>query len=253
MEQMKHMAPNLFILGAARCGTTTLHLLLGQHPDIHATQIKEPTFFSWRPVVTNPLAYFTLFSSPKRYRMESSASYLPNSDTASVLRALFPDARFIVILRNPKARAYSLYRLMRLMGGETISTFSEALKAEAGRYRSRDFFLTCMFEFWPYLYTRSSLYDEQLASYFSLFDRSQFYVTSLAELSKEPIGTTERILRFLDLDPTPTKTFHFQIKNQIDGNGASYDAESDRIMTAAFEGLTSRTDRLLGHALDWSM
>jgi hypothetical protein len=71
------MAPNLFILGAAKCGTTSLHAILGQHPDIHASTEKEPTFFCWPfQKIRDPIAYFKLFDSPARYRMESSTAYL---------------------------------------------------------------------------------------------------------------------------------------------------------------------------------
>src|SRR5688500_5255551 len=74
---MNPMAPNLFLLGAAKCGTTSLHAILGQHPDIHACWGKEPTFFNWPfQVVRNPLEYFRLFDSPKRYRLDSSGAYL---------------------------------------------------------------------------------------------------------------------------------------------------------------------------------
>jgi len=251
---MEQMAPNLFIPGAARCGTTSLHAILGQHPDIHASLIKEPTYFNWPyQVIASPFAYFQLFASPKRYRLDASANYLASPRTPSVLRSLFPDARFIVMLRHPKARAYSLYRLMRYLGGEDITDFAEALKAEASRRVSHDFFASCRFDFWNYQYTRSSLYDEQLARYFTAFDRERFHITTLGELSKEPIATTERILRFLDLDPAPARHFNFDIKNRIEVNKPQFEAESDQLMSVAFEGLIERTDRLVGSTLDWSL
>jgi hypothetical protein len=251
---MQSMTPNLFILGAAKCGTTSLHDYLGQHPEIHAVWWKEPTFFNWPfQNVRNPLQYFKLFDSPKRFRLDSSVAYLVNPATPPVLSSLFPHAKFIVSLRHPKARAYSLYRNNRFGGWEEMPTFLEALKAEAGRSASAEFLQTCRWDFWIYLYCRSSLYDEQLARYFELFDREQFHIINLADLSRDPIGTTERTVRFLGLDPSPVRQFNFEIMNRHEAIKPTYEIECDEIMDLAFEGLTERTERLVGHAIDWSL
>lgn len=252
------MKPNLFILGAARCGTSSLHAILGQHSEIHANKSKEPTFFVGQgQVVTNPIEYFKLFDSPKRYRLESSVMYLPAPETPRVLHDLFPDARFIVSLRDPKARAYAMYRNMRHVAeygfGEDIPNFAEALEAETDRATSREFLCTCHWPLPSYLYCRSSLFDEQLARYFALFDREQFHILTLAELVTEPIATTEGILRFLDLDPTFASHFDFSIKGRWEDSYENYDARSDQIMSSRFEGLTQRTDELVGRPLDWSV
>jgi hypothetical protein len=248
------MKPNLFILGAARCGTSSLHTILGQHPDIHANREKEPTFFVGQgQIVTNPVEYLKLFDSPKRYRLDSSVSYLVCPETAPVLRELFPDARFIVSLREPKARAYALYRHMRYIKLEPISSFADALEADAYRQTSRDFLCTCHWPVPNYLYCRSTIFDEHLARYFSLFDREQFHVLTLAELANNPINTTKRILRFLDLDPTPAPHFNFSINARWENSYEPYDARSDQIMSTQFAGVTQRTEELVGQSLDWTI
>ena len=100
------MLPNLFILGAGKCGTTSLYHILRQHKDIHVSSIKEPSFFCWYfQVVKDPITYFHLFDSNARYRLEASHVYMSNPETAPVLKALFPQAKFIVTLRNPKKRS----------------------------------------------------------------------------------------------------------------------------------------------------
>lgn len=58
-------------------------------------------------------------------------------------------------------------------------------------------------------------------------------------MSIDPIATTKRILRFLNLDETPAQKFD--------------DAAQQEIMNEAFEGITKRTDRCVGRALDWSI
>lgn len=251
---MSRMTPNLFIPGAAKCGTTSLYAILSQHPEIHVPEHKEPTFFTWPyQFIKNPLEYFRFFDSQKPYRLDASANYLTSEQTPAVLANLFPDARFVIILRHPKARAYSLYRFMRYIGAEIIPRFAEALKVEGERYASTNFFSNCMIDPWNYFYCRSCLYDEQLARYLAVFRREQIFVTTLADLSKEPISTTDRVLRFLELDSAPAKTFKFEVKNRLEHSFAPYDGESDRVMTVAFDGVTERTDRLLGQTLDWSL
>jgi len=250
---MNKMTPNLFILGSSKCGSTSLHEILGQHPDIHACSNKEPTFFNWPFQITqNPIEYFHLFDSAKKYRLDSSTAYLINPMTPRVLYSLFPEARCIVSLRNPKARAHSLYQNMRRYGWEEIATFREALKAESSRYSSIEFWQTCSWDFWQFLYCRSSMYDEQLNRYLSLFRRDQLFVITLAELSQEPLRTTQRILEFLDVDPEVAQKFDFSIRHR-NSEYEGYDEESNRIMDVAFQGLTERTERMIGAPLDWSL
>jgi Sulfotransferase domain len=257
------MTPNLFILGAGKSGTTTLYDILGQHEDIHTSKVKEPSFFcSYFQVVRDPISYFRLFDSAKRYRVDKSHVYFSNPETARVLRALFPDAKFIVILRHPKNRAYSLYRQMRGIQHEDdgqpleeIADFAGALRAEAGRFASAEFFAGCRQYFWNFMYCRSSFYDRQLGRYFELFDRRQFHVLTLAELAADPLAASERIIAFLGLDPTALPRFSFPVSN---ARGAfepytPYCSESSDLMDETFAGLIERTEGLLGRPLDWSL
>ncbi len=200
------MSPNLFILGAGKCGTTSLYHLLQRHPDIHVSTPKEPSFFcSQFQVVKNPIDYFRLFDSPRRYRVDSSHVYFSNPETAPVLRDLFPDAKFLVVLRDPKARALSLYEHMRRFPHEDgepfepAQTFLDALQLEAGRFESPEFFATCRQYFWNFMYMRSSAYDEQLGRYFALYPRDRFLVTTLAEFERQPAHTIRTISNFLDI------------------------------------------------------
>ena len=130
--------------------------------------------------------------------------YVTNPETAPVLKALFPQAKFIVTLRDPKQRAYSLYLHMRRFKHhdgqpfEDLRDFVAALRAEEERYTSTTFFANCRQYFWNFMYCRSSLYDQQLSRYLSLFDKEQFHVLSLAELATDPISATKKIAAFLD-------------------------------------------------------
>lgn len=80
------MTPKVFILGAAKRGTTTLYNILQQHPQVWASRIKEPSFFcSYFQVVRNPVAYFRLFESDRPCSLEASHVYFSNPETAPIL------------------------------------------------------------------------------------------------------------------------------------------------------------------------
>lgn len=205
--------PNFFILGAGKCGTTSLYFYLKQHPEIYLSPIKEPTFFCEEfQVVKNPIKYFNLFELAKNEKIigEASHAYLSSPASANVLKALFPEAKFVVILRNPADRAYSLYHHMRGHGYEAITTFEKALKAEDARFLSPNFNRTCPQYFYNFLYFRSGLYGEQLERYYRLFDEDKIHVLTLNELETDPHGSVRGIFNFLGVNPdfTPEITFH---------------------------------------------
>ncbi len=199
--------PDFFLLGAGKCGTTTLYHALNEHPEIFLPTPKEPSFFS-RPfqVVPDPISYFRLFDGARPGQRVGDAShvYFSNPESAPVLAALFPAAQFVLILRRPSLRAWSLFQHMRRYGHEPIADFAAALAAEDGRYADQDFPRSCGQYFWNFLYVRSSRYDVQWRRYLRFFPRERFCVLSLAELADGPQSALRRIFRFLGVDPSFT-------------------------------------------------
>lgn len=195
--------PNFFILGAGKCGTTSLFNSLRQHPEIFLPSMKEPTFFCDQfQVVTNPVDYFRLFDSVLQEKAvgEASHAYMTNPSSARVLQALFPEARFVVILRNPVDRAYSLYHHMRRTGFEKASSFEKALQAEEKRVRSPSFPKKCRHYYCNYLYFRSGLFGAQIERFFALFDPAQFHFLTLDQFRAEPGVSLRQIFSFLDVN-----------------------------------------------------
>ncbi len=241
--------PNLFVLGAAKCGTTSIYSYLQQHPEVHMSPVKEPSFFcSEFQVVSNPIDYFGLFECgmEKKVVGEASHVYFSNPDTPPVLNTLFPDARFIVILRNPALRSYSLYQFMRQLGYETIPSFEEALAEEERRFNDPSFLTGCPQYFWNFMYYRSSLYDEQLMRYFSLYDRSRFFIMSLAELAGEPQLWMEKIFRFVSV--SPDAVIDYTPSNVSDYPGMSRSIQT--MLEMRFASMLSRIPMLAGRPLD---
>jgi hypothetical protein len=201
--------PDFFILGAAKCGTTSLWYYLNQHPELFLCRPKEPTFFvKGKKLVAEAADYFSLFdgAGERRFAGEASTAYYWRPETPELIHLLCPDAKFIVTVRHPADRAYSLYHFMRAMGLESAQTFAEALKLEPLRFSDerlrRDWPIDlghCMF------YYRSGLFGEQAQRYLRIFDRNRFYFLTLGRLRKEPLEVLREIFSFLGVanDFTP--------------------------------------------------
>jgi len=148
--------PNLLIVGAAKCGTTSLHNYLKQHPDIFMTAHKEPHFLINSEIgtrrvhkaVTTLEAYKKMFETDRdyRYKGESSVMYLafPEFSINNIKKYLAPDVKIIIMLRSPIERAFAGYlHNLRYNPAEDLS-FEEAVDMtpdtrylHVGRYSSQ--------------------------------------------------------------------------------------------------------------------
>lgn len=198
--------PTFFILGAGRSGTTTLAAVLRKHPDVFMATPKEPTFFSAPfQVVRDPIRYAHLFegASSSAAVGEASHAYLSHPGAAATLRAFFPDARFVVMFRNPADRALAMYSYMLENGYELLPTFERALAAENRRFSSARFARRCPHYFWNFMYYRSGLFGEQVARYLDLFPRDRFFFTTLYDLHRRPADVLGSMEAFLGVAPAP--------------------------------------------------
>lgn len=181
--------PNFFIVGAARSGTTSLNRYLSQHPEIFITSRKDAHFFAAehflctgpgdevmnRKVMRDEVEYAQLFAGVAGEKAigESSAFYLCLPGTAERIAQAVPEAKIIIMLREPVARAYSAYMLLARDGRETGS-FEEGLKRETERKRQG---------FEPmWWYTELSLYSSQVRRYLEVFGKERVKVLLYDEL-----------------------------------------------------------------------
>ena len=195
--------PNFFILGAAKSGTTFLYNTLTNHPDIFFPTEKEPSFLSshFDKHINSAAKYFELFDDVKNEKIigEASPNYLSDPTSPRILKGLFPDAKFIIALRNPADRAYSLYVNLRRYGHESYNTFEQALLAEDKRLNSLEFKEKHQY-FYHFLYFNSGLFGEQIKRYFDLFNKEQFHIVTLDQLRNNLAETIKNILIFLEVD-----------------------------------------------------
>lgn len=208
--------PNLFIVGAAKAGTTSLYHYLRQHPDIFMSPVKEPHFFSQvRPdpaqrtfmtIVSDEQAYAELFreATDERFVGEASPSYLWDTETPGRIRESSPDARIIILLREPVSRAHSHY-LMDVREGRQWLSFYDALKTDYARQRKG----------WgiSHLYVELGQYCEQVSRYLQHFGPERVLVLFFEALAGDPRATLEDVLGFLGTDLTALDGIHYDKLN----------------------------------------
>ncbi len=197
--------PNLFLVGAPKCGTTSLHNYLGQHPGIFMSDPKEPHYFStdlqWRfqarPFNTEA-SYLKLFEDAAGYstRGEASVWYLYSKVAAQQVYDFNPDAKIVIALRNPVEMVYSLFRFAVKNGSETIRSFRDALAAEPARTRGENLPAPLNLRT-ALLYRDAASFAGQVERYMSLFDRSQVRVVLFDDLADKPQQVCSDLFEFL--------------------------------------------------------
>jgi hypothetical protein len=201
--------PDFLIIGAPKCGTTSLYYLLTEHPHIVPAAAKELHFFSshfdlgiewYRRCFLRP----TLKDGRSTITGEATPSYLPDLYAPARVAEVVPQARLIVLLRNPVDRAYSHYQMGRRKGWETRATFEEAVGAEhAARQLGEGEAtsepknsITLDADSW---YLSGGIYVDQLARWSSLFRDEQMLVLRSEDFSWRPEAALKRVLGFLEL------------------------------------------------------
>ena len=137
-----NMKPNFFIVGAPKCGTTSMASYLARHPEVFMPYRKEMHFFG-RDQEKIPHEFFVLDESTYLHQFrkatdekaigEASVMYLYSSSAAVEIKAFNPDAKIIIMLRSPVDMLYSYHSQLYWGGYEDITDFAEALDAEAER------------------------------------------------------------------------------------------------------------------------
>jgi hypothetical protein len=198
---MRASFPNLFIPGAAKSGTSSLHNVLNQHEEIYMSKVKEPHFFSHTEFYSSErdrANYQGLFEEGAncRYRGESSTGYMVFPNVIERLKNDVPNPRFIFILRNPIDRAFSHYHWVKSTGNEKAE-FWEAIETDrqsepdphhnwGGGYKD---------------YFQFGLYGKWLSRFYENFERDSILVITFEEFTENLGETMNKCCDFLDLAP----------------------------------------------------
>lgn len=247
--------PSFLIIGAQRAGTTTLYGNLAQHPDIRPPMRKEVHYYSvhYERGANWYRAHFPLSIGLAHdwQTFEATPYYLFHPMAPSRILQDLPDARLIVILRDPVDRAASHYRMNMARGNEHLS-FEEAIQEEPHRVPTSIGDLSSgspeLMRHRLYSYMARGRYDEQLERWFSFFDRSRFHIVDFADLARDLRGTIASAAKFLEL-----REFEGAAPRRrgMTTSSAAVPIEAADRLSDYFRPHNERLFKLLGRTYDW--
>ncbi|MBK7037051.1 MAG: sulfotransferase domain-containing protein [Bacteroidetes bacterium] len=226
MENYKTILPTFIVVGANKGGTTSIYHYLKQHKQVYLSPVKEPHFFSKdidvnlfkREFAQNKLQdidkyvngemkeefhaafirdveqYKKLFSKVQDQKAvgELSTSYLFSEVAAKEIKALIPDCKIIICLRNPFDRAYSHYRMNLWTGNSNEFDFYKALVED---YDHKP-------KVWgnAHLYTEIGLYYQQVKRYLDLFGKDNVKIIFTEDMKKNAAQVVKELYEFIGVD-----------------------------------------------------
>lgn len=195
--------PNFFILGAPKCGTTSMAAWLSEHPDIFMSSIKEPHWFNLDQNyhnVKNFSEYQKLFNNTENYAAvgEASVWYLYSKVAVKEILSCNPRSKFIVMVRNPLEMVVSLHGQMLLSSQENLISFPDAWDAQKERKRGVGIPGLCREPTFLQYGDACSL-GMQLEKLYSQVERDNVLVILLDDIRQDALGVYRRVLEYLSV------------------------------------------------------
>jgi len=197
--------PTFLIIGAQKCGTTSLFYYLSQHPQLNLPTIKEIHFFDLEYERGIDWYYRSFPKNPflnNKLTGEASPYYLFHPLVPERVFKHLPKVKIIVLLRNPIERAYSHYHHQRKLGNEPIQSFEEAIINEELRISEEEEKLKrgIMNEspaHRHYSYLSRGLYSVQIEIWMRYFSMSQMLFIKSEDLFEHPKPVLNKVYDFL--------------------------------------------------------
>ena len=193
---------DFFIVGAPKCGTTSLHKYLSLVQSIYLSQPKELNYFSCDDLLSSKLyykdkvirsreEYDNIFTEAPRYSLkgEASVSYLFYQNVPKKIKKYNKDAKILIVLRDPIERAFSHYLMDRRLGYCNLTFEDVFYNRSAHPLHFQQYF-------------ELGMYGKQISNYLSVFDNENVLVIKDCELSLEPNKTLNAVLNFLNISET---------------------------------------------------
>ena len=207
-------APDFFVVGHAKCGTTAMCEMLAAHPQVFMPVFKETQFLSRGPrlLAMHPKrrgarrpqtleAYLELFgeAGPEQRAGEGSTEYLRTPVAAANVHELCPEALIVAAFREPAAFLRSLHLQLLEVGVESEPDLAKALALEQPRREGRELPPDCP---WPpaLQYSRHVRYSEQLRSWHERFGRERVLVLIYEDFRTDNEATMREVFRFVGVD-----------------------------------------------------
>ncbi len=275
---MPRIQPSFMIIGERKCGTSSLYRYLIEHPEVLPAKVKEPAFFS-KPIGyirRNFQDYLSFFPSTKDqkitlswpelskdgtlidedidYLIDSSKSYITGEASAntfstvhpSKVHEFFPDMKFIVMVREPIARAISQHAMYRRYkkegrkGSWLVGSPKRDLKIEKYAHQLG-------LERGPFL--APGKYINNFRKWFQWFNQSQFLIINMHEMESQGQQVMNTLCDFLEIQHYDFSYILEKRFNSAGGMEASNDIR--RLLKGFFDQSNMELERLIKKELNW--
>ncbi len=192
--------PNLFIPGAGKSGTSSLHNFLNEHPEISMSTVKEPHFWTtpnFEITAEESISdYLNLFGK-NAFRGESSTGYLFFKNFIPNIKSVYKETpKFIIVLRNPIDRIYSQYWWLKGLGSEKLP-FREAVLQDKDVYPDQSLQLAEQFY---KTYFQFGLYAERVQAFYNAFGKENIHIITSENLKNNTLEAVNSCFLFLGLN-----------------------------------------------------
>ncbi len=268
------LLPDFIIIGTQRGGTTSLYYYLTEHPNIARALMKEVHFFDdhfeegldwYRAQFPSSLQKYYTERIRKEHFLtgESSPYYLFYPPAPQRISAVVPNAKLIVLLRNPVDRAYSHHWLATLEGNERLS-FEEAIQREEERLAGEQEKIVAdghyaAFNHRHFSYLARGIYIDQLQHWMKYYPCEQFLILRSEDLYKDTATVFKQTLDFLEVDSSDVSSSNL-FKQYRQPNKRGYkneekppkmDSKTREQLVEYFKAHNARLYEFLGRDMGW--
>ena len=208
--------PNLFIIGAPKCGTTFVYNKFKNHPAFFCPIIKELNYFSFEHLnetsyykdykISSSKTYLNFYKNRKnqKYLVDASVSYFNDFDSHKKLFEFNKDAKIIIMYRDPIKRAFSHYKMDLRMGYADLPFKDYLDKNRYPKHFSQ--------------YVENSMYGSSLKNLYMYFDKKNIITINLDNIEID----FKRMLNILKVDVSHGEfTFEKVNENKLPTNGVA--------------------------------
>ena len=251
--------PSFIIVGAVRCGTTSLYYNICEHSSVLPASYDEIGYFdsNYELGINWYKSMFPTKFQKEKIELktgicitgEDTPFYFWDKKAIKRIKQDIPKVKIIILMRNPIDRAYSNYHLGVRLGAESL-TFEESIKKEMEHLMKNNELENDNIEKFlqPRSYIAKGLYYQQIKNWFNEFSKEQILVLSTENLAMKPHQTLKQIFNFLGL---PNEQIQ-NIQNRKVGNYQKMDNGTREILKKIFQPHNEKLFKILGSKFEWN-
>ena len=258
--------PDFVILGGQRCGTSSMYKYLGRHPQVAPSLRKETEYFTidydkgeaWYRAHF-PMRVRRTMAQVRGRRLvtfEATPDYLFDPRAPGRLANMLPEAKLVIMLRDPVERAFSHYHHNVRLGLEDLS-FRDAIAAESARIAPdiqamRHNPLDRLVKYRRYSYLSRGNYGEQIARWFDLFERDRFLFILAEDFFKQPEDALHALEAFVGVDTwSPPDFVNYSYTGSDIADNPELPPDLRRELERHFASSHSDIESLTGISVSW--